>query len=137
MRLRSAQRRLGHSLYVVIVRYFVAGIPGAAGALSLAVPALLAIPVARIVLRGQSGPAWGASGIVIASCGLMVAAGVRLAPQAAPTSGYIAVADVGVMALALRRSSGVGDLRVVRPKGRERASIPAHARLRERHGNAA
>ena len=39
-------------LYVVVLGYFVAGAPGAlAGALALATPALLAIPIARAVRR--------------------------------------------------------------------------------------
>ena len=42
-------------LYVVVLGYFVAGVPGAlAGALALATPALLAIPIARAV-RAPSG----------------------------------------------------------------------------------
>ena len=92
-------------LYLVIVGFFVAGIPGAvAGVLSLAVPALLAIPIARVVLRGQSAALRGASsGIVIASCGLMVAAGLRLAPEAVPTSGYAVVACLGFLLLALTK----------------------------------
>jgi len=60
-------------------------VPGAAaGVLALAAPAFLAIPIARLVLRGQSGVLTGAcSGIVIASCALALATGLRLAQQAA------------------------------------------------------
>jgi chromate transporter len=42
-------------LYVVIVGYFVAGIPGAiAGARALASPAVLAVPISRAVRRRRA-----------------------------------------------------------------------------------
>jgi chromate transporter len=49
-------------VYLVIVGYFVAGVPGVgASGMLLFTPALLAIPIARVVLRGQSAdgpPIW-------------------------------------------------------------------------------
>jgi chromate transporter len=55
-------------MYIVVVGYFVNGWQGAlAGALSLATPALLSIPIARLVLRGRSALLEGAcSGVIIA-----------------------------------------------------------------------
>ena len=82
---RGLSRFLG--LYVVVLGYFVAGVPGAvAGALALATPALLAIPIARAVRRHRDSQVRGAcSGIVIASCVLMATTSARLAPEAART----------------------------------------------------
>ena len=90
-------------MYIVVVGYFVSGWQGAlAGALALATPALLAIPIARLVLRGRSAPLEGAcSGVIIASCALMTATGLRLAPQASPTlvhAGMLAVGTVVMVA---------------------------------------
>ena len=74
-------------LYVVVVGYFVAGVPGAlAAALALATPAILAIPIARAVRRHRDSQVRGASAaIVIASCVLMATTSVTLASDAAPT----------------------------------------------------
>jgi chromate transporter len=90
-------------LYLVIVGYFVAGIAGAAaGVLALVSPALLAIPIARLVARGQSAALQGAcSGMVIAACALMVVTGIRLIPEAAPTSWHLAMIVVGAGTLVL------------------------------------
>jgi chromate transporter len=90
-------------MYVVLVGYFVSGISGAlAGVLALMTPALLAIPIARLVLRGQSTAVQGAcTGIVIASCALMMVTGVGLLPQAAPTSLYLAIVVAGALVVAL------------------------------------
>ena len=73
-------------MYMVIVGYFVSGWQGAlAGALSLATPALLAIPIARLVLRGQSALLEGAcSGVIIASCALMTATGHQAGASSQP-----------------------------------------------------
>ena len=73
-------------LYPVLLGYFVAGVPGAlAGALALASPAILAIPIARAVRRHRDSQVRGGSaGIVIASCVLMATTSVRLVPEAAP-----------------------------------------------------
>jgi chromate transporter len=92
-------------LYVVIVGYFAGGIGGAiAGGLALATPALLAIPIAAAVQRGRADHIRGASaGIVIASCMLMLVAGVRLAPEAAPTLPYTLIAVAGFAVLAQTR----------------------------------
>ena len=89
-------------LYVVVVGYFVAGVPGAlAGALALASPAILAIPVARTVRRHQDSQVRGGSAaIVIASCVLMATTTVRLVPDAAPNAHFGVLAIVGFMALA-------------------------------------
>lgn len=98
--------------YVVIVGYFVAGVPGAiAGIVALASPALLAIPIARIVARGESGALQGAcSGIVIAACALMLVTGFRLVPGVAPNLWYLSVVVSGALALLL---TSVTPLRVI------------------------
>ena len=90
-------------MYVVVVGYFVAGAPGAlAGVLALMTPALLAIPIARLVLRGQSAALQGAcSGIVIAACALMVATGLQLVPQAAPAMAHLLIVGIGAAVIAL------------------------------------
>jgi len=90
-------------MYLVIVGYFVTGLSGAlAGALALMTPALLAIPIARLILRNKSSALQGAcSGIVIASCALMVSTGLRLVPQATPTVAYLAIVVVGTAIVAL------------------------------------
>lgn len=92
-------------LYVVVIGYFIAGLPGAiAGALALATPAMLAIPIARAVRRGKDEHVRGASSaVVIVSCVLMAATAVRLAPDAAPTPQLGALVAVGVAALASGR----------------------------------
>ena len=92
-------------LYVVVLGYFVAGIPGAlAGALALASPAILVIPIARAVRRGRDSRVRGAcSAIVIASCVLMAATSVRLAPEAAPSFSLAVLAGAGLIVLASGR----------------------------------
>ena len=92
-------------LYVVIVGYFVAGVPGAlAGALALATPAVLAIPILGIVRRGDASFVRGASrGVVIASSVLMLGAGVRLVPTATPTTSLAVIAILGFAALSTGR----------------------------------
>ena len=65
-------------------------------------PALLAIPISRLVLRGRSAALQGAcSGIVIASCALMWATGLRLVPQATPSLTYLVIVVVGAAVVAL------------------------------------
>ena len=88
-------------LYVVVLGYFVAGVPGAlAGALALATPAILAIPIARAVRRHRDSQVRGAcSAIVIASCVLMATTSVRLAPEAAPTPQFALLAGAAFIAL--------------------------------------
>jgi chromate transport protein ChrA len=90
-------------MYIVIVGYFVSGWLGAfAGALALATPALLAIPIARLVLRGRSAPLEGAcSGVINASCALMTATGLRLAPQASPTLVHAGILVAGTVVMML------------------------------------
>lgn len=92
-------------LYVVVVGYFVAGLPGAlAAALALATPAILAIPIARAVRRHRDAQVRGASAaIVIASCVLMAMTSVTLAPAATPTTPLFALAVVGFIVLASGR----------------------------------
>ena len=92
-------------LYVVVVGYFVAGIPGAlAGALALASPAILVIPIARAVRRHRDSQVRGSSAaIVIASCVLMAMTTVRLLPDAAPNPQFGVLAIVGFIALASGR----------------------------------
>lgn len=92
-------------IYVVIVGYFVGGLPGAlAGVCALATPALLAIPIARAVKLGRAAEIRGAcSGIVIASCVLMLSTSLRLAPDAAPTTAFVVLAVVGFLVLATTR----------------------------------
>lgn len=89
-------------LYIVVVGYFVAGLPGAvSGVAALASPALLAIPLARLAMGGSSG-AWqrACSGIVIASCALMFAVGLRMLPDATPTLVHLAIVTIGATVLA-------------------------------------
>ena len=88
-------------LYVVVLGYFVAGTPGAlAGALALATPAILAIPIARAVRRHRDSQVRGAcAAIVIASCVLMATTSVRLAPEAAPSLQFALLAGTGFIAL--------------------------------------
>lgn len=90
-------------LYVVLVGYFVAGLPGAvSGVLALASPALLAIPIARLVARGESGALQGAcNGIVVAACALMVLTAVDFIPVAAPNGWYLSLIVVGTLTVAL------------------------------------
>lgn len=90
-------------MYIVIVGYFVAGLSGAlAGVLALMTPALLAVPIARLVLRGHSGTLKGAcTGIVIAACALMLATGLQLVPQAAPSPFYLTLVVIGALAVSL------------------------------------
>jgi chromate transporter len=92
-------------LYVVVVGQFVAGLPGAlAGVMALATPAVLAIPISWLVLRGNARTLEGAcSGIVIASCGLMVVTGIRLAPQATLTPWHAALIIAGTLVLAVTK----------------------------------
>jgi chromate transporter len=90
-------------MYVVLVGYFITGIPGAlAGVFALITPAFLGIPISRLVLRGRSGTLRGAcSGIVIASSALIMATGFRLIPQAAPSVPYLIIVVVGAAVVAL------------------------------------
>ena len=90
-------------MYIVVVGYFINGWQGAlVGTLSLATPALLAIPIARLVLRGQSALLEGAcSGVVIGSCALTIATGLRLVPQASPTFVHAGIVLVGAALLML------------------------------------
>ena len=90
-------------MYVVLVGYFVSGVSGAvAGVLALMTPAFLAIPISGVVLRGHSATLRGTcSGIVIASCALMLVTGLRLVPQATPSVIYLVVVIVGAAVVGL------------------------------------
>ena len=90
-------------MYVVLVGYFLSGVSGAvAGVLALLTPAFLAIPISRLLLRGHSATLRGAcSGVVIASCALMLTTGLRLIPQATPSVMYLVVVVAGAVAVAL------------------------------------
>ena len=92
-------------LYIVVLGYFVAGVPGAlAGALALATPAILAIPIARAVRRHRDSQVRGAcAAIVIASCVLMAATSVRLVPEATPNPQFALLAGAAFIALASGR----------------------------------
>jgi len=92
-------------LYVVIVGYLVAGIPGPiAGVLALASPAVLAVPIARGVRRGRASDIRGASsGIVIAACILMVTTEVQLVPTAMPNTTFALIGASALFALAVIR----------------------------------
>ena len=96
-------------LYVVVVGYFVAGVPGAlAAALALATPAILAIPIARAVRHHRDTQVRGASAaIVIASCVLMATTSVTMASEATPTPMLAALAALGFIALASGRVAPV------------------------------
>ena len=93
-------------MYVVVVGQFIAGLPGAlAGVMALATPTVLGIPIGRLFLRGNAGSLQGAcSGIVIASCGLMVVTGIRLAPQATVTPWHAALIVVGTLVVSLTKN---------------------------------
>lgn len=72
--------------------------------MALATPAILAIPIARLVLRGNAGTLQGAcSGIVIAFCGLMALTGLGLTPQATFRPWQAALIIVGTLVLALTK----------------------------------
>lgn len=92
-------------LYLVVLGYFVAGLPGAlAGVLALATPAILAVPIARAVRRHRDSQVRGAcAAIVIASCVLMATTSVQLAPEAAPNPQFALLAGAAFIALASGR----------------------------------
>ena len=96
-------------LYVVVVGYFVAGMAGAAaGILALATPALLAVPLWKVVRRGKADHVRGASsGIIIASSVLMAVTLLRLAPGTLPSPLLVIIAVIGFGGLALGRVSPV------------------------------
>jgi chromate transporter len=89
-------------MYVVVVGYFVSGLSGAlAGTLALATPAPLAIPIGRLLLRGESRAVQGGcAGIAIAACGLMLSTGLQLVPAAGPTKIHLAAIIVGAVVVA-------------------------------------
>ena len=92
-------------LYVVVVGYFAQGPSGfIAGLAALVTPALLAVPIAAAVRRGRATDIRGASsGIIIASCMLMLAAGLELAPDALPDRRLVALGAAALALLALTK----------------------------------
>ena len=92
-------------IYIVVVGYFVAGIPGAmVGMLALASPAVLAVPISRAFRRGRVAEIRGASsGIVIASCILMMTTALQLAPTAAPSAAFAVLGAGAFVFLAATR----------------------------------
>ena len=92
-------------LYMVVVGYFVAGIPGAVmGVAALSTPALLAVPILAAVRRGRAKGLRGAcAGIVIVSCVLLLVTARPLAPAAVPSLPLIVLAVVDFIALATNR----------------------------------
>jgi chromate transporter len=89
-------------LYVVVVGYFVGGVPGAiAGMLALATPAFLAIPIASVMRRGGDTAVRGVSGgILIASSVLILMTAGQLAGDAVSSLplGVIAVVAGAILA---------------------------------------
>ena len=96
-------------LYVVVVGYFVAGVPGAlAGMAALATPALLAVPLLKLVRRQNASMVRGASaGIVIASSVLMTLSALGLATSGLASPLLVGIAVTGLAALALERLSPI------------------------------
>lgn len=92
-------------LYVVLVGYFAAGWAGAlAGVMALASPALLALPLVRLVRRHRAAPVRGAcAAIVLASCVLMAATSARLAADALTSQPLVVLAVAAFAALATER----------------------------------
>jgi chromate transporter len=99
-------------LYVVIVGYFVDGIPGAiAGMLALATPALLAIPVLGALRVGRADLVAGAArGIVIAASVLTLWTAAGLAGSAVTN---LTLAMVGIAALGLLAAARIAPLWIV------------------------
>jgi chromate transporter len=99
-------------LYVVIVGYFVDGVPGAiAGVLALATPALLAVPLLGLARRGRADRVAGAAfGIVIAASILTVFTALGLAASAIPT---LRAAAIGGLALLLVAGTRLAPMWVV------------------------
>ncbi|MDQ3439683.1 MAG: chromate transporter [Planctomycetota bacterium] len=96
-------------LYVVAVGYFVAGVPGAfVGMAALATPALLAIPLLKLVRRQNATLVQGASvGIVLASSVLMGSSAMGLAPGALESPFLVIAAGAAFVLLAMERLAPV------------------------------
>lgn len=99
-------------LYVVVVGYFAGGAAGAAaGALALSTPALLAVPLLRLVQRGRTSTVSNAAvAIVVAACVLTLATTIGLT-QSAVTS--LPLAGIGLASLALVAGTRMAPLWVV------------------------
>lgn len=98
-------------LYIVIVGYFVAGVPGAcAGVLALATPALLAVPLLGLSRRGRADRVAGAAfGIVVAASLLTIVTATGLAGSAISS---VTLAAIGILALIVV-TTGVAPMWVV------------------------
>lgn len=92
-------------LYVVVVGYFAAGWAGAlAGVMALVSPALLALPLVRLVRRHRAAPVRGAcAAIVLASCVLMAATSAWLAADALTSQPLVVLAFAAFAVLATER----------------------------------
>ena len=99
-------------LYVVVVGYFVTGVPGAiAGMLALATPAVLAVPLLGAVRRGRADVVTGAArGIVIAASALTLGTAAGLGGVAITT---LPLAVVGLAALGLVGATRLAPLWIV------------------------
>lgn len=99
-------------LYVVIVGFFVTGLPGAgAGILALATPAVLAVPLMGAIRRGRADVVSGAArGIVIAASALTLGTALDLGRSAVTT---VPVALVGLAALGLVAGTRLAPLWIV------------------------
>ena len=99
-------------LYVVVVGYFVTGVPGAiAGMLALATPAVLAVPLLGAVRRGRADVVTGAArGIVIAASALTLGTAAGLGGVAITT---LPQAMVGLAALGLVGATRLAPLWIV------------------------
>ena len=99
-------------LYVVVVGYFVTGVPGAiAGMLALATPAVLAVPLLGAVRRGRADVVTGAArGIVIAASALTLGTAAGLGGVAITT---LPLAMVGLAALGLVGATRLAPLWIV------------------------
>jgi chromate transporter len=99
-------------LWVVVVGYFVAGLPGAAaGTLALMTPALLAVPLLGAVSRGRADVVTGAArGIVIGASVLTLGAAIGLGTAALTT---LPLALVGLAALVMAGATRLAPLWIV------------------------
>lgn len=103
-------------LWVVVVGYFVAGLPGAAaGTLALMTPALLAVPLLAAVARGRADVMTGAArGIVIGASVLTLGTAINLGTTALST---LPLALLGVAALGAVGATRLAPLWIVLAAG--------------------
>jgi chromate transporter len=103
-------------LYVVVVGYFVTGVPGAiAGMLALATPAVLAVPLLGAVRHGRADVVTGAArGIVIAASALTLGTAAGLSSVAITT---VPLAALGLATLGLVGATRLAPLWIVLAAG--------------------